>query len=287
VTNTAWSATPTTGNGAGSWDRPPSPEIDGDELARKASEITLRFPEFRDYFEDPEWWRVRPNRWSNAIHEAGHAVIGLLVGEQIAEVTIEPGEDEALSGYCLRSHYGETLVGEILSLMAGWAAEVEILGEYTVGSDETDRNTIAKLVAGGRKCGLIVPANFSGEDPEPTYEARLEARARRLCRRHAEAITAVAKELLARGRLMGDEIAAILTEITTRLTNRHKVRRYQVQYDYETGKPCCVSVYAATGGINSHWGWRAIWNRDHPLEGIAAVVVEKAGPYSEKEAPSA
>jgi hypothetical protein len=70
-------------------------------------------------------------------------------------------------------------------------------------------------------------------------------------------------------------------EVTTRLTNRHKVRRYQVQYDYKTGEPCCVSVYTVTGGINSHWGWRAIWNRDYPLEGIAAAVVEKAGSHAE------
>jgi hypothetical protein len=65
-------------------------------------------------------------------------------------------------------------------------------------------------------------------------------------------------------------------EVNVRLSARHKARRYQVQYDYDTGEPRCVSVYMPTGGMNSSYNWRAIWNDKHPLGGIAAVAVREA-----------
>jgi hypothetical protein len=64
-------------------------------------------------------------------------------------------------------------------------------------------------------------------------------------------------------------------EVTIKLSARHKARRYQVQYDYATGEPRCVSVWAATGGINSHYIWRAIWNDNYPLDGVAAAVIKE------------
>jgi hypothetical protein len=62
------------------------------------------------------------------------------------------------------------------------------------------------------------------------------------------------------GTMTGEHPPIIVT-----ITARRNARRYRVEYD-GAGQPRCVLVYSLTGGINSHYGWRSIWNSDEDLD---------------------
>lgn len=170
--------------------------------------------------------------YATAIHEAGHAVIGRVLGIPCGGATIEADADSAghnliedpwkiLSlwegqGYEIRDNqlvptgtrphgtYESALRGRILTFMAGWAAEVEILGECP-GGDGDDRYQIGLMFE-----ELTIPGQREpGDGAWERYEGRLRARSRGLARRHRAAIERVAGALLARGSLTAEEIDAL------------------------------------------------------------------------------
>jgi ATP-dependent Zn protease len=162
----------------------------------------------------------RAPRRSTAYHEAGHAVIGRVLGMSCGEATIIPNEQENEAGHAItadpfriledwwetRGKYrGNTMhsimLGRVLTYMAGAEAERVILGRCR-GGDARDRHDIMSMVYSSE-------SSFSVDTWE-RVEPRLRAHARILVRRHRDKIERVAKALLKHGTLKAHEIDAIL-----------------------------------------------------------------------------
>lgn len=154
-------------------------------------------------------------RRGTACHEAGHAVVGLVVGIPFARVTIEPDHDSighviAVDPWAVAKQWEQrgklrdissAFRAKIIALMAGAEAERVLLGTEAAGDDD-DRNQILLLIESGY-------VDIDGKD-WPTYEARLRAQTHRLIRRYQPKIERVAKVLLERGTLQADEIMALV-----------------------------------------------------------------------------
>lgn len=157
-------------------------------------------------------------RRRTAFHEAGHAVIGRVLGMTCGHATIVSDDDS--SGHAItddplyivghwydRGKYrGDELRsifrGRIITYMAGAEAEREILGECTVG-DGDDRYWIEDMAA----CGdAELP-----DDLWVRYEPRMRRQARRLIRKHRKKIERVALSLMEKETLTADEIDALMS----------------------------------------------------------------------------
>jgi hypothetical protein len=160
--------------------------------------------------------RKRQTCRRTAIHEAGHAVIGRVLGLTCGGATIVRDYADRSAGHAItgdphraiadweargRWRYKSMFRAKIMALMAGSEAENECLGGYG-GGDGFDQHEIWGHLDEVRGPGL------SGE-PEQ-IEAKLRAKTRGLCRRHRASIVAVAKALLERGTLNAREIDAIV-----------------------------------------------------------------------------
>jgi hypothetical protein len=147
--------------------------------------------------------------WHTAIHEAGHAVIGRVLGMRCGSATIVPDHDSA--GHAITfdpwaiahawetvgKHRGMTSIwrGRIMSFQAGAEAEAEIAGVVPAG-DGDDRYQIELMLE-----------QFACAAAE---EARLRRHARRLVRRHRPTIERVADALLKHGQLGPTQIDALV-----------------------------------------------------------------------------
>lgn len=166
-----------------------------------------------------------------AIHEAGHAVIGRVLGLSCGGASIVENETEGEAGYAIGGCPEATLAmwearymtlfkvsqlpircrssvdrrsayrGTIMLRMAGAEAEIEILGECE-GGDGNDRYLIEMMANAG-------DAQFSFELWQ-RYEPRMRRQVRRLIRKHRNAIERVAAALLVHRTLSGEEIDALV-----------------------------------------------------------------------------
>ena len=153
-----------------------------------------------------------------AIHEAGHAVIGRVLGLTCGQVTIVPDVTEGTAGHSITHDPWETLhhwenhrgkyrgdpmksilTGRLLMLMAGVEAERVILGRSR-GGDGYDRYDIT----------TIVNDQFEAETFWKKTEPRLRKHTHTLVRRHRAKIERVAAELMKEGALSPDEIDALV-----------------------------------------------------------------------------
>jgi hypothetical protein len=143
-------------------------------------------------FESDEYLAMLNAR---AIHEAGHAVIGRVLGMLCGSTTIEPDDDSGGHGiihdpddiddaWKRQGRYrtfSTVYVGRIMSFMAGAEAEAEILGGCQ-GGDGDDRHQIARMMMSR---WLHIPGyEEEGDGSAERFEARL--RARLPCRRSLE-----------------------------------------------------------------------------------------------------
>jgi ATP-dependent Zn protease len=171
-------------------------------------------------FESDEY---RTMRYATAIHEAGHAVIGRVLGMLCGDTTIVPDDDSGGHGIIhdpddiddawkrqgRYRNFSSVYVGRIMSFMAGAEAEIEILGEYQ-GADEDDRHQIARMMMSR---WLHIPGYDEDRDGSAErFEARLRARTRGLVRRHRGKIERIAAALLVRRTLTAEEVEAVLRE---------------------------------------------------------------------------
>jgi ATP-dependent Zn protease len=153
-------------------------------------------------------------RRATAHHEAGHAVVGGILGLPCGAVTIEPDQDSVghafvpspwltLSVWEGRGKFRDVssaFLASIIARLAGAEAERVLLGTDGVGDDD-DRDQILLLVEAGY---IEIPLN-----DWPKFEARLRAQTRRLVRRHQRSIACVAEALMERGTLQADEVVAL------------------------------------------------------------------------------
>lgn len=123
--------------------------------------------------------QYRPNvdDYAIAIHEAGHAVIGIALGGLVNSITIEQVGDDGGSVEMPVRRMAET--AELLTHLAGRAAETELLGQSLDGGAETDMAMVARVA-------------------DPATVLVLDGIVRQLVRLHAGAIECLARTLVAR-----------------------------------------------------------------------------------------
>ncbi len=155
-------------------------------------------------------------RLHTAIHEAGHAVIGRVLGLPCGEVTII-GESEHELGHAIVDdpiHTWERGDGSrralveksCISLYAGAEAERVLLGN--AGDHVGDGPDFSKA----RSLIMILGVRGAhvGDEVWERYEARLRRQSNLLVLLHRHKIERVARALLERGTLQGDDIDAII-----------------------------------------------------------------------------
>jgi ATP-dependent Zn protease len=156
-----------------------------------------------------------PRKTAVAYHEAGHAVIGRVLGLSGEGATIVPNSYERTLGVARVSASGaiekwekrgkfrsldSVYVADVMTKMAGAETEAVLLGRVAVG-DSDDRLQIGMIMEEMR-----VPADGDWD----RYEARLRSMTRCLVRRHGARIERVAKALLAKHTLSAAQIDRLM-----------------------------------------------------------------------------
>jgi len=172
--------------------------------------------------------RTAKQRWSTAIHEAGHAVIGRVLSLRCGGASIVPDFDAGEAGHSIlddpwatvqdweyqgkrHDRIDKALRARIIVLMAGAEAEELIIGKFT-GGDGDDRYEITSL-ATSSDSGLTA-------DKWTRFEPRMRRQCRRLVRRYAEPIKLVAKALIERDTLQAEEIDDLAFQVADDVRGR-------------------------------------------------------------------
>jgi ATP-dependent Zn protease len=161
--------------------------------------------------------------WSTAVHEAGHAVVSVVLGFGCHSVTIIPDYAEETSGCMIRDgdqwaalerwwgdgrfYRDEDVALRAMAIIwaAGAAAEIELLGSCAVG-DGDDRYNISSVA-------LSVIGEYAGPEGDARWDrwlAMIDRQARRMVRRHRDKIEKLAHKLMSRQTMSGQEIDAFL-----------------------------------------------------------------------------
>lgn len=168
------------------------------------------------------------NHRTTAIHEAGHAVIGRVLGLICGSITINRNVAEGEEGHAIiadpyviwgawekRGKFrvlDSVFRGRIMHTMAGEEAVRLILSDQHTSGDGEDRFQIALMLQ-------AITGPSMSEDALDALEVRLRRMTVMLVRRHRKKIVAVAKALLSqrgplRGTLTGNQIDTILCSRT-------------------------------------------------------------------------
>lgn len=166
------------------------------------------------------------DKHSTAVHEAGHAVIGRVLGLLCGAATIVSNETKGEAGHAIvdkqwvtweawqkRGKFRElhsVARGGILALMAGAEAEIELLGRCA-GGDGDDRIRIQIIAESADGADL-------SDEQWTRCEPRMRAKTRNLVRRHRAKIERVATALQERDTLQPDEIAALIADQPARFS---------------------------------------------------------------------
>lgn len=165
--------------------------------------------------------KARPRRRTpaavrrTAYHEAGHAVIGRVLGLVCGDATIVPDFEEMVAGVAITRDHSiaddawemrgkfrwtvSAVRGRIMTVMAGAEAERVAFGR-SGGGDRDDQLQIA-LMAQGQNISFA-------------YLNRLRPKVRALLRRHWRKIEQVAQALLRAKTLTAVEIDALIEQVT-------------------------------------------------------------------------
>jgi cell division protease FtsH len=169
-----------------------------------------------------------------AIHESGHAVAAAAaptkVPVRVIDITLRHGGSTALGGAfedtSLQWDTAARMLDNMMVAMAGGAAERQVLGEHTNGS-ESDYDTAVTTAMRFIKAGFGGPGMFVGEDGLPhmyltnEYKSRTlariqelvaeaNARAEALIAEHQDALILVATAVYEQRRLADERLNAVL-----------------------------------------------------------------------------
>jgi ATP-dependent Zn protease len=160
---------------------------------------------------------------STAYHEAGHAVIGRVLGLTCGGATIVPNYEEQVAGHAIteversisdwdargRMRWVSMFRARIMMLMAGRESEIEVCGKGpdALFGDAYDLREIDQTMD---------EANV----PDAAYLDRMRAKTRALVRRHRHAIAEVAAALIKRGSLSAEQIDEIVAASGVHLPER-------------------------------------------------------------------
>jgi ATP-dependent Zn protease len=160
--------------------------------------------------------------WSTAVHEAGHAVVAVVLGFGCHSATIVPDYAEETSGCVIRDgdqwaalkrweqqgrwrDEDTALRAMAIIWAAGAAAETELLGSCE-GGDGDDRCNITNVA-------LSVLGEYAGPEDDARWDrwyAMIDRQAQRLVRHHRDKIEKLAHEFMSRQTMTGQEIDAFL-----------------------------------------------------------------------------
>lgn len=154
--------------------------------------------------------------WSVAIHEAAHAVVSVKLGAKVISATILPG---AGSRGSVNVDWGDdpttrpALEAMVMVGLAGRAAD-EVIGRGASGEAGSDLLKASALLVSGRyEMGLYDRLGVSGAAGDEDHHwledqlARLMSETRELVIHHRAEIERLAKALMAKKTLRGDDIA--------------------------------------------------------------------------------
>jgi hypothetical protein len=167
-----------------------------------------------------------------AYHEAGHAVVGHLLGFRLLGATIAPaGEFDGLACFDLDLHRERSptrhrrlaatyAVGDV-AMCRLWRRATGRTLEPDPPTDDGDGRLLRALAMEA----TMVGDDFAGPREWSAFEARARRRAARLLARRPvwRAVEALARELTARGTLDGDEAGRII-DVATRGDQRRPGR---------------------------------------------------------------
>ena len=173
---------------------------------------------------------AKRREWRTAIHEAGHAVIGRVLGMACGKVTIVPNPSDDSGGHAIthdqwvtakawkeRGKVGRDMAsvfrGRIMTYMAAAEAEIVCIGRC-LGGDGHDRGQIE----------LMRGEAAAPNDDWDRYERRLRAKTRALVRRHRDKIEHLAKKLIEWRTVSGRNVDRLLRQVTS-AEERRKLRR--------------------------------------------------------------
>lgn len=149
-----------------------------------------------------------------AVHEAGHVVLGKILGIPVESATIEPtnqyvgmivvpGRDELWDFWQRNGKDHRSLksagIALILTAFGGLHATEELLGCYDSSDEDADAAFATQLVW----------ATFSDDEAE-RYIPRMRRQTRRLIRKHSNKIERVAATLVERRSLSTDELDELI-----------------------------------------------------------------------------
>jgi cell division protease FtsH len=171
-----------------------------------------------------------------ALHEAGHAVVGLIAcpEDRLHKVTIEPrgrtlGAAHFAPDVDRHLHTRRYLLGVIAKALGGRAAELVFVGPDAItsgaGSDLVHATSVARRMVGefgmSDEVGLVsADPTAQGGQPSSQLLGQIDSavralikaqadRAEQMIREHAKAVDAIAQALLAKDVISADEVIAI------------------------------------------------------------------------------
>jgi ATP-dependent Zn protease len=151
-------------------------------------------------------------RRHQAVHEAGHAVIGSVLGLHVDEVGFNPKPEGAAVHFPASTRFTEGDPIELIRvqpaimvvvMFAGAVAEKVVLGDKLPYSHTGDLKAL-------ELCYPNLP-----EDPKPIFDPAMR-QALILVKDHREEIAAVADRLIADNRLGGKDVEKIVAEVRSR-----------------------------------------------------------------------
>jgi ATP-dependent Zn protease len=164
--------------------------------------------------------RPHVKRQGTAYHEAGHAVITIVLGLPVTDVTIQFAEEDNANGSMTHpsplmfdvttQRERRTIArSQIIACYAGYPAELLTDPDADAALSQGDEENAFDL---SRQYAVLPRSHrgYVGDDVHVGYLGRLKAKARRLVQTHQAEIAVVAAALLERTSLSGDEVKQLL-----------------------------------------------------------------------------